>query len=268
MFELDNVKNEGILRDFFIFQSWQHQKRSNSARLPQFAHFEVKMLKAPHAPTTLWRSDVVSRGRHKGLCTLSKVSKTWGFCTISKIDGRRGTFEEDLERCIFRGACSTRDMFIRAVRRSGRWFPEMGCILEHQIFRFAEMILRDRCSTSYDLASHFRGRRSSLEFRQMDWKNRKTHWYEAVSSALNFPFLNEVSQNCFVFDVVKFEKWRSLAELFRFWCCYTFSTSQLPKVVRTWGVFSFFTCKCASRQNGMHFFDISTSKSGPNVACF
>jgi len=35
--------------------------------------------------------------------------------------------------------------------------------LEHQIFRFAEMILRDRCSTSYDLASLFRGRRSSLD---------------------------------------------------------------------------------------------------------
>jgi len=42
-------------------------------------------------------------------------------------------------------------------------------------------------------------------FRQVDWKNRKTHWYEAVSSALNFPFLKEVSQNCFVFDVVKFK---------------------------------------------------------------
>ena len=35
MFELDNVKNQAILREFFIFQSWQHQKRSNSARLPQ-----------------------------------------------------------------------------------------------------------------------------------------------------------------------------------------------------------------------------------------
>ena len=35
-------------------------------------------------------------------------------------------------------------------------------------------------------------------FRQVDWKNRKTHWYEAVSSALNFPFLKEVSQNSFV----------------------------------------------------------------------
>ena len=33
-------------------------------------------------------------------------------------------------------------------------------------------------------------------FRHMNWKNRKTHWYEAVSSALNFPFLKEVSQNC------------------------------------------------------------------------
>ena len=33
-FELNNVKNETILRDFFNFQSWQHQKRSNSARLP------------------------------------------------------------------------------------------------------------------------------------------------------------------------------------------------------------------------------------------
>ena len=55
------------------------------------------------------------------------------------------------------------------------------------------------------------------------------------------------------------------------WCCFvhfdlemgrnglrattacTFSTSQLPKVVRTWGVFSFFICKCASRHNGVLF---------------
>jgi len=39
----------------------------------------------------------------------------------------------------------------------------------------------------------------------VDWKNHKTHWHEAVSSALNLPFLKEASQNCFVFDVVKFE---------------------------------------------------------------
>jgi len=42
------------------------------------AHFQVKMFKTPHARTTFEGSDVVLRGRHKGLCTLSKVSKMWG----------------------------------------------------------------------------------------------------------------------------------------------------------------------------------------------
>jgi len=42
-------------------------------------------------------------------------------------------------------------------------------------------------------------------FTQVQWKNRKMLWYEAPSAALNFPFLKEVSQNCFVFDVVKFK---------------------------------------------------------------
>ena len=51
----------------------------------------------------------------------------------------------------------------RDVRRSGCWFPERGCILEYQIFRFAKMILRDRCSTSSDLASLLRGKRSTLD---------------------------------------------------------------------------------------------------------
>ena len=46
------------------------------------AHFEVKMYKAHHVRTIFWGSDVVSRGRCKGLWTLSKMSKTWGFCNI------------------------------------------------------------------------------------------------------------------------------------------------------------------------------------------
>ena len=195
------------------------------------AHFKVKSAKNWRARSTFGRSDVLSRGRRRGLCTLSKVRKTWGFCSMSKSDGGRGPFEEDLQRCISRGRRSTKDMFIRDVRRSGRWFPERGCILEHQIFRFAEMILRDRCSTSFDLASLFR---------QVDWKNRKTQWYEAVSSALFLMWSTskneEVSQNCFVFDVVNFkneevsqkccvfdvvnlEKWRSLVEWQGFQAC-------------------------------------------------
>ena len=32
--------------------------------------------------------------------------------------------------------------------------------------------------------------------------------------------------------------------------------------------FNILTSKCASRHNGVHFFDISTSKSGPDLVCF
>ena len=47
------------------------------------AHFQVKMYKAHHARTTFGGSDVASRGRRKGLCTLSKVSKREGFVAFS-----------------------------------------------------------------------------------------------------------------------------------------------------------------------------------------
>ena len=156
------------------------------------------------------------------------------FCSISKNDGRRGTFEEDLQRCIFRGRRSTRDMFIRAVRRSGRWFPQRGCILEHQIFSFGKMILRYRRSTSYDLASLFRGRRSTSDrwtgkivkrigTRPSALDSTLHFWRKSrrISSFLMLPssIIEEVSQNCFLFDVIKFKSWGSLAELLRFQAC-------------------------------------------------
>ena len=46
------------------------------------------------------------------------------------------------------------------------------------------------------------------------------------------------------------------------------STSQTPKVVRTWCVLCILTWKCASRHNGVHFSNIRTSKSGANMWCF
>ena len=48
----------------------------------------------------------------------------------------------------------------------------------------------------------------------------------------------------------------------------TFSTSEPAKVARTCGVLCILTSKCASRHNAVHFFDISTCKSGPTMVCF
>ena len=44
--------------------------------------------------------------------------------------------------------------------------------------------------------------------------------------------------------------------------------SNRQKVVRTPRALTLLTWKCASRHNGVHFLDISTSKSGPTLVCF
>ena len=45
------------------------------------------------------------------------------------------------------------------------------------------------------------------------------------------------------------------------------TTSEPPKVARTCGALYILTSKCASRHNDVHFFDFSTSKSGPTLKC-
>ena len=79
-----------------------------------------------------------------------------------------------------------------------------------------------------------------------------------------------------LFRHLNLQKWREHVVLCTFWlgnvlrattAC-TFSTSEPPKVVRAWCVLYILTWKCASRHNGVHFFNISTSKSGPKLVCF
>ena len=74
---------------------------------------------------------------------------------------------------------------------------------------------------------------------------------------------------------LNFQKWTLrcfvpfwLGNVLRATTACTFSTSQLPKVVRSWCVLYILTWKCASRHNGVHFFNIRTSKNGANMWCF
>ena len=46
------------------------------------------------------------------------------------------------------------------------------------------------------------------------------------------------------------------------------STSERQKVARPPQFLTLLTWKCPSRHNGVHFFDLWTSKSGPNMWCF
>ena len=69
-FSSQNVQNTPCSDHF-----WKLRCRKSARRCGE-AHFEVKMCKTHHVRTTVGHSDLVSRGRRKGLCTLSKVSKT------------------------------------------------------------------------------------------------------------------------------------------------------------------------------------------------
>jgi hypothetical protein len=55
--------------------------------------------------------------------------------------------------------------------------------------------------------------------------------------------------------------------LLRATTAYTFSTSQLPKVLRSWFCFVHFDFEMCFAPQRVHFFDITTSKSGPNLVC-
>ena len=54
-----------------------------------------------------------------------------------------------------------------------------------------------------------------------------------------------------LFRHVNFQNWSEHGVFSPFWCALS---------ILTW--------KCASRHNGVHFFDIATSKSGPTLVCF
>ena len=61
------------------------------------------------------------------------------------------------------------------------------------------------------------------------------------------------------FRQLNFQEWSEVGVFWTFWLGCTFSTSQLPKVVRTCGALYILTW--------VHCFDISTSKSGPTLVC-
>ena len=89
---------------------------------------------------------------------------------------------------------------------------------------------------------------------------RKMHLCRSSSNVPRLPSFLEMPQNPHV--LLTFNKVHNPLRLPRE------STSERPNVVRTPGVFNILTSKCALRRNGMHFFDIATSKSGPNMAFF
>ena len=95
---------------------------------------------------------------------------------------------------------------------------------------------------------------------------RKMHLCRSSSNVPSLPRGTTSERPKLIRPLVLLTFW--LRNVLRATTAYTFSTSQLPKAVRSWGVLYILTSKCASRHNGVHFFDISTCKSGPKLRYF
>ena len=276
-FKVDNIKNEAILPDFFIFQTWQHQKRGNSARLPskmescmhtdgivpmRFAIFPVHLSKLLRLPR---KSDARSyEGLHLSRKIIFPKLKIW----CSKMQPLSGNQRPDLLTALMKMSLVLRLPRKMHLCRSCSNVPRLPLFLE----------MHGNATKPSRFAHLWQGPQSLAP-------TTRRHIWTSKSGPNPWCFLHFDFEMCFapqrraLFWHLNFQKWSGAGVSSTFWLrnvlpattASTFSTSQLPKVSEREVFFAFSLAnvlRASSRHNSVHFFDISTSKSGPNVPCF
>ena len=177
-----------------LFGSWDVEKVHAVVAWSTFPNQNVKGT-ILYVRTTFGCLDVVLRGRRKGFCTLSKVSKTWGgFVVFPKMMAGVGHLKRTWKDafCVayaVQETCSS-EMFGSQRRKSdGR---------------------RNTSETwTGKIAKLIGTRPSALHSTFHYWRKSR-----GIASFLMLPRskIEEVSQKCFVFDVANFKNWGSFAE--------------------------------------------------------
>ena len=269
MFEHNNVQNETILRDVFIFWTWQHPKRSNSARLPHFPKL--------------------------------KTSKTKEFCETSFKNGKLSAELTASCQCVSRFfqstclkycACHEKLMPYEALHLSRKiilanlhiWYqPLSGNQRPDLLTSLMNMSFVLRLPRKMHLCRSTSNVPCLPSFLEMQQNPHVLLTFEEVHNPLRRPRETHLNLQKWSEPLVFLTFWlrnvlrattpctfstSQLAKVVRQWCVLyiltskcasattpcTFSTSQLPKAVRGWGVLYILTSKCASRHNGVQFF--------------
>ena len=245
IFEFDNIQDEGILRDFLNFGTWHHPERSNSARRPQFLN--------------------LTTSKTKQFCETSSNMESW-VQSWRLVPMRFAIFPLHLSKVL------------RLPRKSNARLYEVLHLSGKIIFPK----LKIWCSKMQPLSGN-QGPHLLTSLMNMSLVlrlPRKMHLCRSSSNAPRLPLFLEMLQNPHVlltFDKVhnplrlprktpserpNVQKCSKPVSVLHFWfrnvlrattAC-TFSTSQLPKVLRGWGVLYMLTWKRASRHNGVQFF--------------
>ena len=276
-FEVNNIKNEAILRDLLIFWSWPHQKRSKSARLPHFSKLTTsdnitnKALLRDFFNFLTWQHQ-----KRNNSARLPSKMESW----VQSWRPRTNAF------CDF-------PVVLSKVLRMPRKSDAKSYEVLHLSRKIISANLKIWCSKMQPLSGN---QRPDLLTSLMNMAfvlrlPREMRLCRSSSNVPRLPSLLEMLQNLQV--LLTFDKAYNPLRLPRE------STSERPKVLRARQFFALLTSKCASRHNGVHFrhlnfqkwsgagvfctfwlqkcasrhngvrfFDISTSKSGPELVCF
>ena len=289
------LENAALPRDFLDFWNWQRQKRNNSARLLHFSNLTTSKTKQFCETSSFFSWQHQKRSNSARLLHFSKLTraKTKQFCETSSIFEIDNVKNETIQTSsFFKPDNINNEAILRNFLIFRKWKVECradGLVpLRFAIFpvHLSKVLRLPRKSDarSYEVL-HLSRKIISAKLRIWGSKleplsgnqrpdlltalmkmslvlrlPRKMHLCRSSSNAPRLPSFFEMLQNPHV--LLTFDKVHNPLHLPRG------ATSERPKVVRTHGVFNILTSKCASRHNGVHFFDISTSKNGPNVRCF
>ena len=226
-----HVKNEAILRDFFNFWTWQHQKQSNSARLPSKMESWVQSWQ----PRTNAFCDFSS----PPVESTAPATKKW--CQV--IRSAAPVTQNHLSK--------PEDLMLQnatPLRKSAPWPPNSSD--EHV-----------SCTAPATRKCIFADPLQMSHACHRFWKCYKTLTFCSLLTRCTIPCACHAKRTSERPKVVRaFSTYMTVCLYIltskcasRHNAC-TFSTSQLPKVVRTWCVLYILASKCASRHNGVQFF--------------
>ena len=241
IFWLDNVKNAAILRDFLNLFTWRRQKRSNSARLPQFSKLTT--------------------------------SNTKQFCETSFENGKLSAELTASYQCVLRFLHSICLKYCACHQKSEARSYEVLQVL-HLSHKIILPNLKIWCSKMQPFSG---AQRPDLLTSLMNMSlvlrlPQKMHLSRSSSNVPRLPTLLKLLPatkpltrctlltRCTIpcaFHAkrhLKVQKFSEHVVFLTFWlgnvlratAACTFSTSQLPKVVRTWDTFYNLISKCAS----------------------
>ena len=224
-FKVDNMKNEAVLRDFLIFRSWQHQKRSNSATLLHFLDWTTSKMKQFCETYSIFEFDNIKKNKS---ARLPSKTESW----VQSWQPRTNAFCHFSSPPVESIACATKK----------------SC----QVIRSAAPVTQNHLRKSAPSPPNSSDQDVSCTAPATE--------NASLQILFKCPTLAIMLQN--PHDLLTLDKVLNPLRLPRE------TRSERPKVVRTWCALSILTWKCASRRNGVHFCDISTSKSGPKLVCF